>query len=132
MTSIIKQVVEAVIVLMNATQPFSAVTRGALPTGNGIVCEVGPSTPSQVHLDKNTVTPLDVTLNGKHTSLKTLSDAMNKIHSVLTRATSYPAGEGWQIVDITNATLPQRIGREENNMWLMASSLSVTYYQKGE
>jgi hypothetical protein len=51
---------------------------------------------------------------------------------VLTRATSYPAGEGWQIVDITNATLPQRIGREENNMWLMASSLSVTYYQKGE
>lgn len=132
MTSIINQVVEAVIGLMNATQPFSAVTRGALPTGNGIVCEVGPSTPSQVHLDKNTVTPLDVTLNGKHTNLKTLSDAMNKIHSVLTRATSYPAGEGWQIVDITNATLPQRIGREENNMWLMASSLSVTYYQKGE
>lgn len=132
MTSIINQVVEAVIGLMNATQPFSAVTRGALPTGNGIVCEVGPSTPSQVHLDKNTVTPLDVTLNGKHTNLKTLSDAMNKIHSVLTRATSYPSGEGWQIVDITNATLPQRIGREENNMWLMASSLSVTYYQKGE
>lgn len=132
MTSIINQVVEAVIGLMNATQPFSAVTRGALPTGNGIVCEVGPSTPSQVHLDKNTVTPLDVTLNGKHTNLKTLSDAMNKIHSVLTRATSYPAGEGWQIVDITNVTLPQRIGREENNMWLMASSLSVTYYQKGE
>lgn len=131
-TSVINQVVESVITLMNATSPFATVTRGALPTGVGLVCEVGPSSPSAVFLDKNTVIPLDVTLNGKHASLKTLSDAMNKIHSVLTRATSYPSGDDWQIVDITNMTLPQKIGREENNEWLMASSLSVYFYQKGD
>ena len=130
--SVINEVMEAVIDLMNGTNPFAQVTRGALPTGVGLVCEVGPSTPSEVYLDKNTYTPLDVTLNGKHPNLKTLSDAMNTIHSVLTRATEYPEGEGWQIVDISNYTLPQIVDREDNNEWLMASALSVKFYQRGD
>ena len=130
--SVINQVVEAVIGLMNATAPFSTVTRGALPTGIGITCEVGPSTPAEVYLDKDSYVPLDVTLNGKHGNLKTLSDALNKIHSALTRATSYPSSEDWQIVDIANTTLPQVVDREDNNEWLMASSLSVRFYWEGD
>lgn len=130
--SVINEVIEAVIGLMNATEPFAAVTRGALPTGVGITCEMGPSTPQEVYLDKNSYIPLDLALNGKHPNLQTLSDALNKIHSVLTRATSYPSGESWEIVDISNYTLPQIIGREQNNEWLMASALSVKFYQKGE
>ena len=130
--SVINQAVEAVIGLMNATQPFANVTRGALPTGAGITCEVGPSTPAEVYLDKNAYIPLDVTINGKHPNLMTLSDAMNKIHSALTRATSYPSADHWEIVDIATATLPQVLGREDNNDWLMASSLSVRIYQKGD
>ena len=130
--SVINQVVEAVIGLMNATTPFATVTRGALPTGVGITCEVGPSTPSEVYLDKNSYVPLDVTLNGKHGNLKTLSDALNKIHSALTRAKTYPESDNWQIVDISNYTLPEIVDRESNNEWLMASSLSVKFYQKGD
>ena len=130
--SVINQVVEAVIGLMNATTPFATVTRGALPTGIGITCEVGPSTPSEVYLDKNSYVPLDIALNGKHYNLKTLSDALNKIHSALTRAKTYPSAEGWQIVDISNYTLPQIVDREENNEWLMASSLSVKFYWEGD
>ena len=130
--SVINQVVEAVIGLMNATTPFATVTRGALPTGVGITCEVGPSTPSEVYLDKNSYVPLDVTLNGKHGNLKTLSDALNKIHSTLTRAKTYPSSDNWQIVDISNYTLPEIVDRESNNEWLMASSLSVKFYQKGD
>ena len=131
-SSAINQVIEAVIGLMNATSPFATVTRGALPTGVGITCEIGPSSPESMHMDKNTVIPLDVTLNGKHPNLQTLSDALNTIHSALTRATSYPSGTNWQIVDITNQTLPQIIGRETNNEWLMASSLSVRFYWRGD
>lgn len=130
--SVINQVLEAVIELMNNTQPFATVTRGALPTGYGITCEIAPSRPSEVYLDKNTYTPIDFTINGKHANLLTLSDAMNKIHSQLTRATTYPSADRWQIVDISNYTLPQIIGREGNNEWLMASSLSVKVYQKGD
>ena len=40
--SVINQVLEAVIGLMNATSPFASVTRGALPTGVGLTVEIGP------------------------------------------------------------------------------------------
>lgn len=130
--SVINEVVEAVITLMNGTDPFAAVTRGALPTGIGIVCEVGPSAAPTVYMDKNSTVTLDLTLNGKHWNLKTLSDALNNIHAVLTRRKSYPYGTDWAIIDIQNGTLPSRIGREDNNEWLMASSLSVVFYMRGD
>ena len=130
--SAINEAIEAVIGLMNDTEPFAPVTRGALPTGIGLVCEIGPSTPEEVYLDKNSYTPLDLTLNGKHPNLQTLSETMNAIHSSLTRATEYPEGEDWKIVDISNYTLPQIVDREDNNEWLMASALSVKVYQRGD
>ena len=131
-SSTINAVVEAVIALMNAAQSVATVRRGALPTGTGIICEVGPSGPREVYLDKNAYIPLDITLNGKHANLEILSDALNAIHSTLTRAKSYTSGTNWEIVDITTTTLPQIIGREENNDWIMASSLAVKVYQKGD
>lgn len=130
--SAINEAIEAVIGLMNDTEPFAPVTRGALPTGIGLVCELGPSTPEEVYLDKNIYISLDITLNGKHPDLQTLSETMNAIHSSLTRATEYPEGEGWKIVDISNYTLPQIVDREDNNEWLMASALSVKVYQRGD
>lgn len=129
--SVINDVVEAVVGRMNAQPLFATVTRGALPTGAGITCEVGPSTP-RLYMDKNTFVPLDITINGKHSNLKTLSDALNDIHSALTRATSYPRGTAWEITDIKTVTLPQVIGREDNNQWLMASALSVEFYWRGD
>ena len=132
MTSVINEVLEAVISLMNATNPFATVTRGALPTGQGLVCEIGPSIPDELYFDKNTVIPLDVTLNGKHKNLKTLTDAMNGIHSALTRTRVYPFSERWQIIDIQNQNLPQKIDREQNNEWLSASALTVRFYWKGD
>ena len=134
MTSVINEVLEAVIALMNATHPFATVTRGALPTGQGLVCEIGPSIPETLFWDKNTFIPLDVTINGKHRNLKTLSDAMNDIHSALTRAKTYPADANgrWQITDILNQNLPQIIDREQNNDWVAASAITVKFYWKGD
>ena len=132
MTSVINEVLEAVIGMMNDTNPFATVTRGALPTGQGLVCEIGPSIPDELYFDKNTVIPLDVTLNGKHKNLKTLTDAMNGIHSALTRTRVYPSTERWQIIDIQNQNLPEKIDREQNNEWLSASALTVRFYWKGD
>lgn len=130
--SVINEVLEAVIDLMNHTAPFATVTRGALPTAPGITCEIGPSAEQSVHMDKNSYVPLDVTLNGKHHDLETLSDALNNIHSALTRAKAYPAAARWQITDIENRNLPEIIGREQNNDWLMASALTVNFYWRGD
>ena len=128
----INQALEAVISMMNAVNPFATVTRGALPTGAGLTCELAPSRPTSEHMDRNTVIPLDVTLNGKHEDLQLLSDTMHRLHRALTRETDYPREESWQIIDITNNTLPQIIGREQNNEWLMASSLNVKFYWRGD
>lgn len=132
--SVVNEVVEAVIGLMNdnTLTDLKTVTRGALPTGAGIVCEIGPTPVSELYMDKNTFVPLDLTINGKHKNLKTLSDRLNNIHSALTRRRTYPEGEGWQITDIKTESLPQIIGREENNEWLMASGLTVEFFWRGD
>ena len=119
------QAVEAVMDLIDLMGLYSAITRGALGTGNGLTCEIGPSSPETVWLDKNQYIPIDLTINGKHTNLQTLSEAMNQIHETLTMMTEYPSGEDWEIVDITTMTEPQMIGREDEGAWLMASALLV-------
>ena len=123
--SILNEAVEAAMDLIDSLDLFAPITRGALGTKSGLCCEVAPSTAQETYLDKNRYIPIDLTINGKHENLQTLSEAMNKIHEELPTMTDYTAGNGWQIVDITTATLPQIIGREANNIWIMASSLTV-------
>ena len=124
-SSILNQAIEAVMDLIDAIGLFATITRGALGTGDGLSCEIGPTSVESVWLDKNQYIPVDLTINGRHSNLQTLSDAMNLIHESLTMMTSYPYGNGWEIVDITTLTEPQMIGREDSNEWLMASALLV-------
>ena len=123
--SIINDAVESVMDLIDALDLFPAITRGALGTGNGITCEIAPSSPESVFLDKNQYIILDVTINSKNEDLELLSNGMNLIHESLTMARSYPYDSEWEIVDITTITEPQVIAREESNAWIMASSLAV-------
>ena len=131
-TSKLNLAVEAVVTLINAMGNFATMTRGALGTGNGLTCEIAPSTVAEVYLDKNTFIPLTLALNGKHSNLQVLSDTLNNIIDTMTRRTVYPAGDGWEIVDITSGNLPRIIGREENNAWLMAGDLVVKIYRKDD
>ena len=123
--SIINQAIEAVMDMIDALSLFAPITRGALSAGNSLSCEIGPTTPETVWLDKNKYIPVDLTINGKHENLQTLSETMNLIHENLTMSRVYPAGDDWQITDIATQTEPQVIGREQDNKWMMASSLSV-------
>ena len=124
-TSILNQVVEAVMNLIDALSLYANINRGALGTGDSLTCEVGPTGPSYIWLDKNQVIPVDLTINGKHSNLQTLSDALNTIHESLTMMLDYPAGDKWQITDIATLTEPQVIGREQDNRWMMASALII-------
>ena len=132
-TSVINLAVESVMDLINGLkQPFATITRGALGIGNSLSCEIAPSVPESVFYDKNIYIPLTLALNGKHDDLQVLSDTMNNIMDTLTRLKSYPYGDNWEIVDITNGNLPRIIGREENNQWLMACDLVVKLYRKDD
>ena len=123
--SIINAAVESVMDLIDGLGLFAIITRGALGTGNGLVCEIGPSGPESVYLDKNQYIILDLTINGKHNNLQTVSEDMNRIHQELTMRREYPSGTDWKIVDITTLTEPQIVSREDNNAWMMASALNV-------
>lgn len=132
--SVVNEVVESVMDEIDSLQNFAPIRRGALGTEAGIVCEVAPSTVEAVFLDKNSYILLDLTINGKHSNLQTLSDTLNNICDTLTRKKDYPSGEGWEIVDIVNGSPvePMVIGREDNNDWLMAASVIIKYYRKDD
>lgn len=123
--TILNQAVEAVAGLINGLGLFADIYRGALGTGDGLCCEVGPTVPEAVFLDKNKYIPVDLTINGKHTNIETISEALNIIHEHLTMLTIYPSGDNWAIVDITTQTEPQIVEREDGGHWLMASALLV-------
>ena len=131
-TSKINLVIEAVATLINDMKPFANITRGALGSDNGLCCEIAPSNAQEVYLDKNAYLIVTLAINGKHTNMQTLSDTLNNIMDTLTRAKSYPSGTGWQIVDITNGTMPRVIGRENNNAWLMACDMVIKVYRKDD
>ena len=128
--SVLNMAVEAVMDMIDGLPLFSTITRGALGIGNGLCCEIAPSVPQEVYLDKNSYIPLTLAINGKHDNLQTLSDALNTITDTLSRMTSYTSGGGWEIVDITSGNLPRVIGREDNNQWIMACDLIVKIYRK--
>lgn len=130
--SVLNNAVEEVMDMIDLLGNFAPITRGALGIGNGLSCEIAPSTAQAVFLDKNTYIPLTLALNGKHSDLQVLSDTLNNITDTLTRMTSYTEGSGFEIVDITAGNLPRIIGREGNNQWLMACDLIVKIYRKEE
>ena len=68
--SIINAAVEAVMDLIDALEPFASITRGALGTKDSLCCEVAPSAPDEVYMDKNQYINLDLTLNGNTETLK--------------------------------------------------------------
>ena len=131
-TSVVDLAIEAVMDMIDALNLYATITRGALGIGNSLCCEIAPSMPQEVYLDKNSYIPLTLAINGKHDNLQTLSNALNTIQGSLSRKTTYTSGTGWQIVDITSGNLPRVIGREDNNSWVMACDLIVKIYRKDE
>ena len=130
--SVLNPAIESVMDEIDKLHSFAPITRGALGSDNGLCCEIAPSNAQEVYLDKNAYFFITLAINGKHTNMQILSDTLNNIMDTLTRAKSYPSGTGWQIVDITNGTMPRVIGREQNNAWLMACDIIIKVYRKDD
>lgn len=131
-TSWLNLAIESVMDEIDKLGNFANITRGALGIDNGLSCEVSPSNAQEVYLDKNAYFTITLALNGKHNDLQTLSDTLNGIMDTLTRLKTYPTGNGFDIVDISNGIMPRVIGREQNNQWLMACDLVIKIYRKDE
>lgn len=127
--SVYDEVISAVIALAQAVPSvYGTITRGAMPPDNGITITPATGAPVSVFMDKNSTNTISLVCNGKHSDHKIVVNALAEIHDALTRATDYPSGDGWQILNIDTLAAPSYIGQETSGQWLYGSSLRVRYY----
>ena len=123
--STLNEILLAVLGMAQATEPYATITIGALPADNGLSIAYATGGVDTMFLTKSACYDLDLVLNGKHEDQQIVSDALNKIHTVLTQTKDYPRTEQYQITDITSSPLPAYLSREQNSQWLYGSGLTV-------
>lgn len=129
--SVYNDVLQAVIGLAEAEQPYDKIRIGPLPPDNGI--SIAWSTGSlSTFLDKKAAVSMTAVLNAKHEDQQTAADVLGRLHTALNMRKSYPRAEAYQITNIETLGSPSYLGREENKQWLYGSSLTVKFYLKGD
>lgn len=125
-------IVDAMIDLANETGPYATITRGSLPSGEGITCETSDGTPTATFLSRNEVYQVPIVFNAKHANLQTALSALSTIMVSLTHLSEYPEAAGWEMVQVMSNTPPTIVGRDEINLWVVGCSVIVEYYVRGE
>lgn len=128
--SVYDDVLQAVVALANAANPYATVTVGALPADNGICMAWGPGSVNTFFNKRASVT-IPAVLNAKNTSQQAALDALSDIHTALSMATSYPSADNFQITNIETGSQPHYMSREQNSQWLYGSSLIIKFFLKG-
>ena len=126
--AIINQAVSAVVGMAEELPLFAPIRRGPLGAEAGISIALSPGSPPVYHLDRRCEVRLSLVLNAKHRDMQLVSNTLHSIHDILSRAEVYPRADGWQITHIVTESMPELIDREPGDMWLFASSLTVTLY----
>lgn len=128
--SVQQQVLEAVADIIDGLHAAPPVVIGSLPSEDS-VC-IAPSTGStqETTLDHGGTYTMTCVLNGKHSSQRTVSEALFAIHEGLNNLMDYPKGYGWAISSIRTLSAPGLIEREgdaDNTQWLYGSSIEIEY-----
>jgi hypothetical protein len=128
------EIVDAVKTLAKAyaAPPYTTIPPGSLPQANGLAMYIGAGAPDEEYLDRGSTNIIDIVLNGKHSTEKTVLSALSNIHKNLSQLRTYPSGGGWEITNIRTGTAPNYIDREASSgQWLYGSILEVQFYVKG-
>ena len=88
--------------------------------------------PDERFFSKNCTYSISLTLNGKDESIERITDAMNLIHSRVTRSPWYPSAPKWQILRVGTQNAPVLIERQDDGMWVYGSALSVEFFFRGD
>ena len=133
LTSIFDRVLNAVIDMAQATDPYADIVVGSLPANNGLSMTYTTGGPMSTDFKKGISYEMSVVLNGKHSSQSAVLEALAAIHRELTRTKIYPRDVDYQINDIATISAPVYLEREQNTnaQWLYGSSLRVRFYYFG-
>lgn len=123
------EILQAVIDMAEAAAGVPIVT-GSMPPDEGIAM-TGSSSPTTIFLDVGSDERMSIVVNGKSREQKAVIQRLEAIHSALTRRHDFPSGNGWQIYAIESVSSPRLLGREQNSMWLYASSMLIRINTKG-
>lgn len=118
---------DALIDIAQQTNPFATILRGPLTAAPSIAMEAAESSITR-HMDRNEAVRTAVVINAKHPDMTTACEAVMAIQRKLTHLEEFPSGDGWRIVDVWADNIPRLIGREDDNTWLYATSLTASIY----
>ena len=124
--SVQKQILEAIITIIDDLRLYAALDIGPLPAANGLsiaVASGGVEENTLVHGGQYSMT---VVVNGKHTGQAALYDAQSTIHEHLEKLSVYPTGSNWAITGIKSIGAPAYID-SGNDGWLYGSSIQIDY-----
>ena len=126
----IGEVIDLIANLAETTEPYAGIVYGSDPPLNGICMIQNGGYAQETHLDKGMLYSVPVLINGKHTNQQMVLDALTAIHEALTKKTNYNdvSTDAVQVVDIATTAAPSVIGREQNNQWIVGSSIGVYFY----
>lgn len=113
-------------------QPFTHIGLGTLPIEESLVMDLGPSIPTQTHLDRTSMIDGTVIFNGKSSDRTKVLDAMCNVHRYLTEEVDLPIVlDKVQIYGIDTLSHPSFAKREISNpnQYLYTSSfrMRITY-----
>ena len=123
------EILQAIIAMASEAAGVKVLT-GSMPPDNGVAM-IGNAAPTEQFKDVGSVQRFSIVCNGKHTEQQTVINRLEAIHAALTRRRDYPGGSLWQILSIESVASPRLLGREQNSMWLYASSMLVKFFVKG-
>ena len=120
-------IIEAVLGLVQAATSYHC-SIGSLPANESIAFNSSNGTEDGTFLDKQKVYISNIEIMGKSKNAEGLNEAMWDIHTALTKATVYPKGNGWEILDIESRATPFYSLREQNSFIVYGSSVSVRWH----
>lgn len=125
-------VVDALIDLAMETDPYAVISRGSLPSDEGITCETSDGFTLARFLSKNAIFQVPIVFVAKHANLQTALNTLSAIMVHVTRLRSYPEDTDWQITQVMSNAPPTIVGRDDSNLWTVGCSVIVEYYLRGE
>jgi hypothetical protein len=124
--SIHKQILEAVISIIDTLGLYAALDIGPLPVANGLSIAPASGGVEESTLVHGGQYSLTVVINGKHTNQASLYDALSKLHEHLEKLAVYPTGTNWAIIGIRSIGSPAYLDHETDG-WLYGSSIQIDY-----
>ena len=124
--SVQKQILEAMIAIIDDLRLYAALDIGPLPAANGLSIAIASGGVEENTLVHGGLYSITAVVNGKHSGQAALYDALSTIHEHLEKLSDYPTGTNWAVTGIKSFGSPVYVDHG-NDGWLYGSSIQIDY-----